>query len=248
MASIPTFYRILADNDQIKERRRIAKHPSRTKPELVATAPNECWSWDITKLKGPTKGIYFHLYVILDIYSRYSVGWRVETIESAELAGELINDAIENQGVDPRDLTIHADNGASMASKSVATLLSDLGVTKSHSRPHTSNDNPYSEAQFKTLKYRGDFPDRFGSLTQARTFVSEFFHWYHFEHRHSGIGLMTPADVHDGYAGVITNSRAEVLRMAYQEHPERFVNKVPEPPKLAKTVWINRPEELERTG
>ena len=248
LASIPTFYRILADNDQVKERRSIAKHPPRTKPELVACAPNQTWSWDITKLKGPSKGSYFHLYVILDIYSRYGVGWRVEATDSAELASELIDDAITSQGVDPTDLTIHADNGASMASKSVATLLSDLGVTKTHSRPHTSNDNPYSEAQFKTLKYRPDFPDRFASVAEARVFVSKFFHWYHFEHRHSGIGLMTPADVHNGYGGLITNARAKVLRRAYRDHPERFVNKIPEPPKLAKSVWINRPEELGLTG
>ena len=220
-----------------------AKLPTeaRVKPELLATGPGQVWSWDISKLKGPTKGNYYQLYVILDIYSRSIVGWRIEDHESAELARELMGEAITNEGVDPNQLTIHADNGASMASHSVAEFLANLGVQKSHSRPHTSNDNPFSEAQFKTLKYRGDFPERFGSLKEARSFFERFFTWYQYEHHHAGLGLMTPADVHEGYAEVITERRAEVLRDAYEAHPERFVRKIPTPPTLNNEVWINRP-------
>ncbi|MHB8190437.1 MAG: IS3 family transposase [Ferrimicrobium sp.] len=243
LASIATMYRVLKRAGQTRERRRQATHPARVKPELLATGPGQVWSWDISKLKGPTKGVHYDLYVILDIYSRSIVGWRIEENESAEMAKELIRDAIANEGVDPNQLTIHADNGASMASHSVGELMATLGVRKSHSRPHTSNDNPFSEAQFKTLKYRGDFPRRFESLKHAREFFQGFFRWYQFEHRHSGIGLMTPADVHDGYAELITQRRAKVLRRAYDAHPERFAAKIPEPPRLAPKVWINRPTQ-----
>jgi len=245
LASVASIYRILAEAGETRERRRQATHPARVKPELVATGPGQVWSWDISKLKGPTKGVYYQLYVILDIYSRSIVGWRIEDHESSELAKELMDEAITNEGVDPNQLTIHADNGASMASHGVAEFLANLGVQKSHSRPHTSNDNPFSEAQFKTLKYRGDFPERFGSLEEARSFFAKFFNWYQYEHHHVGLGLMTPADVHEGYAEVITERRAEVLREAYENHPERFVRKVPIPPTLNTQVWINRPTEEE---
>ncbi|WP_298335515.1 IS3 family transposase [Ferrimicrobium sp.] len=245
LASVPTIYRILAEAGETRERRRQATHPARVKPELLATGPGQVWSWDISKLKGPTKGIYYQLYVIIDIYSRSIVGWRIEDHESSDLAQELMGEAIAREEVDPNQLTIHADNGASMASHSVAEFLANLGVQKSHSRPHTSNDNPFSEAQFKTLKYRGDFPERFGSLEEARSFFQRFFTWYQYEHHHAGLGLMTPADVHEGYAEVITERRAEVLRDAYEVHPERFVRKIPTPPTLNNEVWINRPSEEE---
>ena len=245
LASVATIYRILGEAGETRERRRQATHPTRVKPELLATGPGQVWSWDISKLKGPSKGIYWQLYVILDIYSRSIMGWRIEDHESAELARELMDEAITKEGVDPNQLTIHADNGASMASHSVAEFLATLGVRKTHSRPHTSNDNPYSEAQFKTLKYRGDFPERFETIEEARTFFAKFFSWYQYEHHHSGIALMTPADVHEGYAEAITERRAEVLRGAYQNHPERFVNKIPTPPTLNTEVWINRPTEEE---
>ena len=217
LGSIATFYRVLGENNQVRERRRIATHPSRIKPELVATSPGETWSWDITKLKGPAKGVWFHLYVVLDIYSRFVVGYRVEAVESGEFATEMMGEAIEKEQVDPTCLTVHADNGSSMASKALSHFLIDLGVTKTHSRPHVSNDNPYSEAQFKTLKYRPNFPEHFESLEAARSFMANFFYWYHYEHRHSGIALMTPADVHYGYAGVITKARRKVLARAYRK-------------------------------
>jgi putative transposase len=242
---VASIYRILAEVGETRERRRQATHPAKVKPELVDMGPGQVWSWDISKLKGPTKGNYYQLYVILDIYLRSIVGWRIEDQESSELAKELMGEAIAREGVDPNQLTIHADNGASMASHGVAEFLANLGVQKTHSRPHTSNDNPFSEAQFKTLKYRGDFPERFGSIEEARTFFAKFFTWYQYEHHHLGLGLMTPADVHEGYAEVITERRAEVLREAYETHPERFVRKVPTPPTLKTEVWINRPNDEE---
>ena len=219
--------------------------PPRVKPELLAEAPNQCWSWDITKLHGPEKWTYFYLYSIIDIYSRYTVGWMVATRESAELAERLLAETIAKQGVQRDQLTIHADRGSSMASKPVAFLLADLGVTKSHSRPHCSNDNPYSEAQFKTLKYRPDFPATFGSIEDARAFCATFYRWYNHEHRHSGIGMHTPADVHHGHASSVRQARTAVLATAYDSHPERFVRKPPEPPPLPAAAWINRPDEDE---
>jgi putative transposase len=245
LASVPTMYRILREHDEVHERRRQAVHPARVKPELVATKPNSCWSWDITKLAGPAKWTYYYLYVILDIFSRYVVGWLIAERESAALAEKLLADTIAKQGIDRDTLTVHADNGSSMASKPVAFLLADLGVTKSHSRPHTSNDNPYSEAQFKTLKYRPDFPDRFGSIEDARAFCQRFFAWYNTEHYHSGIGWHHPIDVHYGHAEAVRASRAEVLTAAYARHPERFVRKRPEPPALPTTAWINTPDETD---
>ena len=236
-----TMYRILDAQGEVRERRDQLRRPVYAKPELLATGPNQVWSWDITKLKGPRKWDYFHLYVIIDIFSRKVVGWLVAERESAELAQELIAATIEKEGVEPGQLTIHADRGSSMKSREVALLLADLGVTKTHSRPHVSNDNPYSEAHFKTLKYRPEFPERFGSLEDARAFCRRFFEWYNNNHRHSGIGMMTPADVHHGRALRVRLGRARTLDAAYLRHPERFVRKPPAPPALPTAVWINPP-------
>ena len=239
--SIRTMYRILKVNGEVRERRNQLRHPNYKKPELLAVAPNEVWSWDITKLRGPVKWTYFYLYVILDIFSRYVVGWMVAHRESAELAKRLIRESCRKQGIEPDQLTIHADRGSSMRSKSVALLLSDLGIIKSHSRPYVSNDNPYSEAQFKTLKYQPEFPDRFGSIQDSRAFCQPFFNYYNTEHRHSGIGLMTPEAVHYGWAEEINAARQDTLLSAYALHPERFVRKAPEPPLLPREAWINPP-------
>jgi len=241
LCSQATMYRLLRQRGETGDRRRHATHPPTVKPELLATAPNQCWSWDITKLAGPVKWTWFYLYVILDIYSRYVVGWMVAAREAASLAERLLADTIAKQQVEAGQLTIHADRGTSMTSKPVALLLADLGVTKSHSRPHVSDDNPYSEAQFKTLKHHPTFPDRFGSIQDARVFCQGFFGWYNVEHRHAGIGLLTPADVHYGRAGQIITARAAVLDGAYAAHPERFVGKPPQPPRLPDQVWINKP-------
>jgi putative transposase len=245
LASISTMYRLLHAQGEVGERRRQATHPATVKPELVADAPNRVWSWDITKLAGPAKWTSFYLYTILDIFSRYAVGWMVAHHESAALAERLIAETLAKQGIGRDQLAIHADRGTSMASKLVAQLLADLGVTKSHSRPHVSNDNPYSEAQFKTLKYRPAFPDHFGSIQDARVFCQGFFAWYNLEHHHSGIGLLTPADVHYGRAEQVQAARAEVLGAAYAAHPERFVRKLPQPPRLPTTTWINKPDTEE---
>jgi putative transposase len=234
-------YRILAENGEVRERRDQLRHPSYAAPELLATAPNHVWSWDITKLRGPRPWTYCYLYVVIDIFSRYVVGWMVAERESALLAERFIAETARKQGIVPGMLTIHADRGSSMISKSVALLLSDLGILKSHSRPHVSNDNPYSESQFKTLKYRPDFPKRFGSIQDARAFCRHFFAWYNETHRHSSIGLLTPSDVHHGRAAAIHALRAEVLSEAYAAHPERFVRKPPAPPKLPTAAWINPP-------
>lgn len=240
--SIRTMYRILEENQEIRERRDHLRHPKYNKPELLATGANQVWSWDITKLSGPQKWSYFYLYVILDIFSRYVVGWMVAHRESAVLAAKLIRESCEKQGIEEGQLIIHADRGSSMKSKAVALLLSDLGVTKTHSRPYTSDDNPYSEAQFKTMKYRPEFPERFGCIEDARSFCQGFFNWYHKEHRHSGIGLLTPEVVHYGQAEKIHQTRQNTLLIAYRLHPERFVSKIPMPPELPKAVWINKPE------
>ena len=242
LASTSTMYRLLRERAQVRERRRIARRPPTVKPELVATAPNEVWSWDITKLAGPHKWNWFHLYVILDVYSRYAVSWLVAPRESARLAEELIADAIFNYAIPPGQLTLHADRGSSMTSKTVTQLLADLGVLQSHSRPHQSNDNPFSESQFKTLKYFPTFPKRFSSLAAARNFVDGFFGYYNHEHRHSGIALHTPADVHLGRAEAVRTQRQLVLDAAYAAHPERF-RRPPSAPRLAEATWINRPEE-----
>ncbi len=239
--STRTMYRVLESNREVRERRDQLRHPIYQKPELLATAPNQVWSWDITKLLGPAKWTYFYLYVILDIFSRYVVGWMLADHESARLAKRLIDDSYAKQRIVPGQLTIHADRGSSMKSKGVALLLASLGITKTHSRPHVSNDNPYSEAQFKTIKYCPAFPDRFGSYQDAHGFCHPFFRYYNHEHRHSGIGLMTPYAVHHGLAPQITAARRETLLAAYARHPERFVRKVPQPPILPEAAWINPP-------
>lgn len=243
LCSVSTMYRILRARGEVRERRAHATHPARVKPELIADAPNQVWSWDITKLHGPAKWTYYHLYCIIDIYSRYIVGWMLAPNESASLAEKLLADTIDKQRVNRNQLTIHADNGSSMASKPVAFLLADLGVTKTHSRPHVSNDNPYSEAHFKTLKYRPQFPERFGSIEDARSFLVEFFTWYNHAHRHSGIGMHTPANVHHGNAASIREQRATVLTQAYTAHPERFVRHHPVPHALPTAAWINKPPD-----
>jgi len=241
LASERTMYRILAEASEVRERRAQRRHPVYARPELLATGPNELWSWDITKLRGPARWTYYQLYVLLDVYSRYVTGWMVATRESAALASRLIADSVAKQAIAPGSLTVHADRGSSMTSKPVALLLADLGISKSHSRPHTSNDNPYSEAGFKTLKYRPGFPDRFGSLEDARVFCQGFFAWYNGEHRHSGIALFTPADVHHGRTDRLLAARAGVLAGAYAVHPDRFVTGPPRPRPVPAEVWINRP-------
>jgi len=241
LGSERTFYRVLSASGELRERRNQLTHPAYVRPELLATSPNELWSWDITRLKGPAKWTYYQLYWILDVFSRYAVGWMVAHRESAALAERLIAETIDKQRVEAGQLTIHADRGSSMRSRPVAFLLAELGVTKSHSRPHTSNDNPYSEAGFKTMKYRPEFPDRFGSIQDARMFCRSFFDWYNTAHRHSGIAMMTPEQVHHGRAGLVHERRAKVLAEAYNLHPERFVKGMPSPVELPGAVWINPP-------
>jgi len=243
LGSVRTMYRLLAADGLLRERRNQLTHPAYVKPELLATQPNEVWSWDITKLKGPVKWTCFHLYVILDIFSRYVVGWMIALHESAQLAEQLIADTIAKQGIAPGTLTLHADRGTSMRSKLVAELLVDLEVSKSHSRPYVSDDNPFSEAQFKTLKYRPDFPERFGCIEDARAHCQQFFHWYNNNHRHSGIGFMTPTAVHHGQAQALFQQRAETLDAAFAANPKRFKGKCPQPPKLPAAVWINPPKQ-----
>jgi len=245
LASERTMYRLLEKNGETKERRNQLVHPNYKRPELMAQKPNEVWSWDISKLLGPAKWNYFYLYVILDLFSRYVVGWMVAERESAALAEQLIAETVAKQNIAPRTLTVHADRGTSMRSKPVALLLADLGVTKSHSRPYTASDNPFSEAQFKTMKYRPEFPGRFGCIEDSRDFCRRFFPWYNGAHHHVGIGLMTPEAVHYGDAPAIHSARAKVLIAAHAEHPERFVNKIPTPPALPTAVWINKPAEEE---
>jgi putative transposase len=241
LCSTRTMYRILEKEGELKERRNQLSRPHYTKPELLAQGPNEVWSWDITKLKGPVKWTYYYLYVILDIYSRYVAGWMVAHRELAVLAKKLIEETMKKEGVEPGQLTIHADRGSSMTSKPVAFLMADLGVTKSHSRPSVSNDNPYSESQFKTMKYRPEFPERFGSIEDARAFCRTFFPWYNGEHYHSGLGLMTPEDVHYGKAPGIIEDRQNTLSAAYERHPERFKYRMPKPMAVPDAVWINKP-------
>jgi putative transposase len=247
LCSERTMYRILAENHEVRERRAQLRHPHYAAPELLATRPNQLWSWDITKLLGPTKWSYFHLYVILDVFSRYVVGWMVADRESATLAEKLIAETCLRQQIKRDQLTLHADRGSSMKSKPVALLLADLGVTKTHSRPHVSNDNPFSEAQFKTFKYRPDFPERFGSAHDARNHCADFFPWYNFEHHHVGLGLLTPHDVHYGLAAARHADRALVLAAAHSRHPERFPRGTPKPPPLPVEVWINKPATPKET-
>ena len=241
LASERTMYRLLAAEGETRPRRDQLVHPPYAKPELLATAPNQVWSWDITKLLGPAKWTYYYLYVILDVYSRYVVGWMVAHRELADLAERLIAETLAKQAIPAGQLTLHADRGSSMTSKPVAFLLADLGVTKTHSRPHVSNDNPYSESQFKTLKYRPGFPARFASIEEARTFCQDFFRWYNADHRHAGIGLLPPEVVHYGQAQDAFDARSQVLASAYAAHPERFVRLPPRPPQLPTAAWINPP-------
>jgi putative transposase len=243
LASVPTMYRILRAHDEVRERRRQATHPAQKKPELLARRPNQVWSWDITKLLGPAKWTYYYLYVIIDIYSRYVPGWMLARAENGRLAEKFLADTFAKQHIRHGQLSVHADHGGPMIAKPVAHLLADLGVTKSHSRPHVSNDNPFSESQFRTLKYRPDFPERFGSFEDARAFCGRFFGWYNDDHRHSGIGYHTPIDVHEGRCEAIRTRRAQILDAVYVEHPERFVRKPPEPPALPTVAWINEPKE-----
>jgi len=245
LCSVRTMYRILESLGQARERRDQLRHPTYHRPELVATAPNQIWSWDITKLLGPVKWTYFYLYVVLDIFSRYVVAFMVASRETSELAKQLIDEAFTMQGIQPGQLTVHSDRGSPMTSKTIAQFYADLGVTQSHSRPHVSDDNPYSEAQFKTFKYRPDFPDRFGSIQHARALSGDLIHWYNNVHYHTGIGLLTPAAVHYGQAKAIRQRRNEVLTRAYAAHPERFVIKAPSAPELAPVVWINPPRPIE---
>lgn len=243
LCSISTMYRLLRIAGENRERRRQRTHPARKKPELIARAPNQVWSWDITKLAGPERGVYYELFVIIDIYSRYVVAWTVANAETGELAEAFIEAALDRQQIGRDQLTLHADRGSSMTSKPVAQLLVDLGVARSHSRPSVSNDNPYSEAQFKTLKYCPTFPARFGSIADARTFCEAFFDHYNHIHRHSGIGLHTPASVHYGTATEIREQRAATLDAAYATNPARFRHRPPTPPKLPSVAWINEPTQ-----
>jgi putative transposase len=240
-----TMYRILTDHAEVRERRDQACHPSYTKPELLATAPNQLWSWDITKLRGPSNYTYFALYVMLDVFSRYVVGWMIAERQTAALAEQFIAETCAKQGIERGQLTIHADRGSAMISKEVTQLMADLGVTKSHSRPHVSNDNPFSEAQFKTVKYRPDYPDRFGGVADARAWGEAFFAWYNDGHHHTALALLTPADVHWGRAEAVCRERQRVLAAAYAAHPERFVQGQPVVAEPPTAVWINPPVALD---
>jgi len=248
LCSVRTMYRLLAQHKATRERRNQRIRPHYRKPELLATAPNQVWSWDITKLKGPEKWTYYYLYVILDIYSRFTVGWMLAHREQATLGRKLIEQSILNQNVARDQLTIHSDRGSAMTSHSVANLLGSLGVTKSLSRPHVSNDNPFSESQFKTMKYQGDFPDRFGSYQDAQSHCRQFFGWYNHEHYHSGIGLLTPWSLHHGQGPQIIAARTNTLSQAYADHPTRFVHSVPRPAGLPTAVWINPPLKSAEQG
>jgi len=245
LCSERSMYRILADAHEVRERRNQLRHPNYAKPELLATGPNQVWSWDITKLKGPVKWTYFYLYVMLDIFSRYVVGWMVAQRENAELAKRLIRESCDKESIEPDELTIHADRGSPMKAKTTGQLLADLGVTKSHSRPHVSNDNPFSESHFKTFKYRPGFPDRFGSQQDALGWSRRFFTWYNQDHRHSGIAMLTPEMVHRGQAAAVLDKRHQVALAAYNAHPERYVNGPPRPAVLPHAVWINPPDQAD---
>lgn len=244
LCSVRTMHRILAENMEARERRDVLRHPTYTKPELLATGPNQLWSWDITKLHGPAKWTYYHLYVIIDVFSRFVVGWMVAHRESATLAQKLIAQSCKRQSIVPGQLTIHADRGSSMTSKPVAFLMADLGVTKTHSRPHVSNDNPYSEAQFKTFKYRPDFPERFGAIQHSRRFCVDFFDWYNFGHYHTALAMLTPADVHHYRVELRVAQNQAALNAAYLVHPERFVHGPPVARRPPTEVWINKPQPL----
>ena len=244
--SVPTMYRILAENQEVQERRNQLRHPIYAKPRLVATGPNQVWTWDIAKLPGPLKWAYFCLYVVLDLFSRFVVGWLIAAQESAAIAQQWIAESYVRQGLVPGQLSIHSDRGGPMIAGSLTSLFDDLGITPSLARPRTPDDNPYSEAQFKTVKYHPTFPERFGGLGDARTWGQQLFQWYNYEHHHTALGLMTPAAVHLGQAPALFQGRQQVLATAYATHPERFVRGVPQPPALPTEVWINRPEPAEK--
>jgi len=241
LCSLRTMYRVLKEHNEVRERRNQLRHPIYQKPELLATGPNQVWSWDITRLLGPVKWSYYYLYVVLDIYSRYVVGWMLAMREDGWLAEQLLTETIQRYAIVPGQLTVHADRGRPMLSKPMAFLLADLGVTKTHSRPYTSNDNPFSEAQFKTMKYRPDYPTHFGCPQDAHTWAQTFFQWYNHQHYHSALGLLTPADVHFGRAERVLQQRQVVLQQAFEQHPERFVRGLPRPASLPAAVWINPP-------
>ena len=243
LCSWRTMYRILDAFTEVRERRNQLRRPTYAKPELIATAPKQVWTWDISKLRGPAKGLYFYLYVVLDLFSRYVVGWMVAPRETAALAEVLVETTCQRQGISPDQLTLHADRGSPMIAKTMSELLVDLGVIKSHSRPHVCDDNPYSEAHFKTLKYRPDFPDRFGSLADTRGWSRSFFQWYNEEHYHTGLGLLTPATVHYRHHQPVQDQRQEMLDAAFAAHPERFVRGRPTVQPLPEAVWINPPKE-----
>jgi len=246
VGSVRTMYRILAANAEIKERRDQLRHPVYEKPELLATAPNQVWSWDITKLKGEAAWTYYYLYVIMDIFSRRVVGWLIADAESTTLAKQLVGEAYHREGVEPTVLTLHADRGSAMKSKALGQFLADLGITKTHSRPHVSNDNPFSEAQFKTMKYCPKFPKRFGCIQDATAFCREFFRWYNEDHQHSGIGFIAPNDLHYGRADIIASKRQATLDDAFAENPTRFKGQRPTPPRPPKEAWINKPKPENR--
>jgi len=248
LCSVSSMYRILGRSKMVQDRRRQVPRAHYPRPELLATGPNQIWSWDITKLKGPQKWTYFYLYVMMDIFSRYVVGWLVADRESSDLAKAFIEDCCERQNIKEHQLTIHADRGSSMKSKPVAHLLADLGVTKSHSRPQVSNDNPFSEANFKTLKYRPDFPDRFGSIIYARNHCGDFFPWYNEDHHHSGIAMLTPSDLHYGRGAEILKARYEIMLKAFTDNPARFNGRIPKMPELPTAVWINKPNKKAETA
>lgn len=239
-----TMYRLLSAHDEVRERRHLRRHPVYKKPELLATAPNQVWSWDITYLRGPAKWIHYPLYTVLDIFSRYVVGWMIAEVESSDLAKQLIAETARKQGIQPDQLTLHADNGSPMKGKPLSQLLVDLGITRSHSRPHTSDDNPFSEAQFKTMKYHPDYPDRFEAIDHARQWARPFFDWYNTEHYHSGLQLLTPASVHYGEAEAVREQRQAVTLAAYVAHPARFAGGIPQVKGAPSAVWINPPSSV----
>lgn len=246
LCSVRTMYRILAENQEVRERRAQRRHPEYTKPELLATGPNQVWSWDLTKLRGPVKWTYYYLYVVLDVFSRFVVAWMLAHRENGVNARALFAQACRQQGVEPAELTVHADRGSAPTAKTLAELFADLGVERSYSRPHVSDDNPYSEAQFKTMKYAAGYPERFGGYEHARSWCRHFLPWYNTEHRHSGIAYLTPAMVHYGQADDALAARRRVLEQAHAAHPERFVHGVPKPQELPPAVWINPPEDRTR--
>ena len=240
-----TMYRILAVHDEVRERRNVRRHPVYQKPELLATKPNEVWSWDITYLRGCDQWTHYPLYTVLDIFSRYVVGWMIAEVESSELAKQLIAVTAQKQGIQPDQLTLHADNGSPMRGKPLSQLLVDLGITRSHNRPHTSDDNPFSEAQFKTMKYHPDYPDRFVSMEAAYTWARTFFGWYNYEHYHSGLNLLTPGSVHYGEATLLQQQRQAVMLAAYITHPARFTHGEPVVKGAPAAVYINPPMPTE---